>query len=92
MPAQFIAHPGAVTVARGALQDMATPGATGRWQPVPHSALVDSLSAAMARRGMVIKREAYAIHQQGHVLCDTMDLDWQAHKGRCRPLPKTGKL
>ena len=39
--------------------------------------LVDALSAEVVSRGLVIKREEYAVHKQGNVFFGVMDLNWQ---------------
>src|SRR5438132_554941 len=77
MPANLMPHRGAVRVTREALKGIPTPPATEGWKSVPHVQLVDALSAEIASRGLIIKREEYACPQARQCLVWRNGLNWQ---------------
>ena len=68
---------GSVRVTREQLTQFNPPPETATWKPVKFSELVDSLHAELARRGLAVRREQYAVQGQGTVLFGTLDLGWQ---------------
>jgi Domain of unknown function (DUF932) len=74
--ATLITHCGAIRVTRAALAAFAPPARTATWTPIKHSDLVEALHAALAQRGVQVRREQYAVQKQGALLFGTLDLDW----------------
>ena len=74
--AKLLTHCGALRVTRDELAAFDPPARTATWTPVKHSDLVNVLHAELARRGLRVRREQYAIQKQGAMLFGTLDLDW----------------
>jgi hypothetical protein len=72
-----LSHRGSIAVTREQLAQFDPPDGTDTWKPVPHGELVEALRAELDRRGLDVKREQYAVQQQGNVLFGVMDLDWR---------------
>ena len=68
---------GSIAVSREQLAQFNPPDSTDTWKPVPHRELVEALHAELERRGLDVRREQYAVQQQGKVLFGVMDLDWR---------------
>lgn len=57
---------GARMVDAGRVRNVATPGATSTWQPVGHGQLIDTVTAAADRIGMVITGEEHFLGKGGN--------------------------
>ena len=73
--ARLIAHAGATRIDREGLKSLTTPPGTESWRPIPHIELVDAITGELTHRGMVIRKEEFAIQREK--LFGVMDLDWQ---------------
>ncbi len=74
--ALLLTHCGAERVTRADLARIAAPARTTTWVPIKHSDLLEALHAELARRGLAVRREQYAVQHQGSMLFGTLDLDW----------------
>jgi len=74
--ALLLTHCGAERVTRADLARIAAPARTATWVPIKHSDLLDAVHAELARRGLAVRREQYAVQHQGTMLFGTLDLDW----------------
>jgi hypothetical protein len=74
--AKLLAHRGAQYVTREALTAIAPPPATATWKPIKHAALVDAIHDEVARRGMSVTAEHYAVQRHHHMLFGVMVLNW----------------
>ena len=72
----LLTHCGAERVTRADLARIAAPARTATWVPIKHSDLLDAVHAELARRGLAVRREQYAVQHQGTMLFGTLDLDW----------------
>jgi hypothetical protein len=75
--ATLLTQRGSVRVTREQLSQFGVPPGTATWKPIRHREFVDTLHAELARRGLGVRREQYAVQNQGTVLFGTLDLDWQ---------------
>ena len=76
MSGVLIAHRGAVRVEKKALYEIATPEPTSSWKPIPHGVLVDTLGNILHAKGLVVRKEEYAIQRHGNILFGILDLLW----------------
>ena len=58
-------HKGATRVTKGELESLATPEATSRWMPVPHSRLVELVEGSLSASGLEITGSDYAVWNDG---------------------------
>ena len=68
---------GAQRVSREDLSQFDAPEGTDTWTPVRHSVLVDTMHVELARRGLRVTKEEYAVQRNSNMLFGIMDLDWQ---------------
>jgi hypothetical protein len=76
MDAILLTHCGAQRVTRSDLALIAAPARTATWVPIKHSDLIEALHAELARRGLQVRCEQYAVQHQGTMLFGTLDLAW----------------
>lgn len=74
--ATLVIHAGGFQVQREQLYGLPIPESTPTWKPLAHHLLVDSIHEEAARRGIVVKREMYALQRQKNMLVGIMVLDW----------------
>jgi len=72
----LLTHCGAERVTRSDLARIAAPTRTATWVPITHSDLLDALHAELARRGLEVRGEQYAVQHRGTMLFGTLDLAW----------------
>ena len=76
MNAMLSAHRGAVKVPKEALLQIGAPDPTTTWRPIAHGVLVNALGNVLASRGLMVRREEYAVQRDGHILFGVLDLAW----------------
>src|SRR4051794_14778452 len=69
----LVLHRGAVQASRQELPDKAPP-AEGRWFPISHRKVVDTVSETLEASGYQIQREQFGVSREGHRLFGTLDL------------------
>jgi hypothetical protein len=62
-------------VSRTELLGFLPPEGTDTWKPIAHSSLVDTLEGEIVRRGLSIRREEYAVSNNGTRLFGIMDIE-----------------
>jgi hypothetical protein len=72
----LLTHCGAQRVTRADLALIAAPARTATWVPIKHSDLIEALHAELARRGLQVRGEQYAVQHEGTMLFGTLDLTW----------------
>lgn len=72
----LLTHCGAQRVTQSELALIAAPARTATWVPIKHSDLIEALHAALARRGLQVRGEQYAVQHQGTMLFGTLELAW----------------
>ncbi len=70
----LVLHKGAVDVSREQLATFEAPPPEGRWFPLKHSTVVDSIGATLLAAGYQITREKFGVSRNGHRLFGTLDL------------------
>lgn len=73
----LLAHCGARFVTRETLELCVTPQGTDTWKPIAHSDLVGALNEEIQSRGLVVRKESYAVQKDDTKLFGTIDLEWQ---------------
>lgn len=68
-----VAHGGAERVTREQLVRIPAPEPTKSWKPVAHAELIDTIAQEVGARGLVIKREQFAVQRGGSVLFAAFD-------------------
>src|SRR5215510_10092014 len=76
MSGLLITHRGAVRIAKAELMQIEPPAGTATWKPVAHRVLVDSLTHVLSSRGLMVRKEEYAIQREGNILFGVIDLAW----------------
>ncbi|MBI3798034.1 MAG: DUF932 domain-containing protein [Deltaproteobacteria bacterium] len=76
MSGTLITHRGAVRIPKEELMQIQPPAPTDTWKPVAHGVLVNTLTEVLFNRGIVVKKEEYAIQRDGNLLFGVMDLAW----------------
>ncbi len=61
-------------VTRPQLKAFTPPAPTTTWHPIPHAELIDSIDHELARRGIAIEREQFAVQRDGARLFGVLDL------------------
>jgi Domain of unknown function (DUF932) len=74
--ATLVAHRGATLVSRKDLAQYEPPEPEGRWKPVKHSLIVDSMHEELQRRGIEVRKEEYAIQREGNYLFAALTTNW----------------
>ena len=74
--ATLFVHRGAQYVTRDTLATLEAPPATATWKPIKHAVLVDAIHAEVARRGIGVTFENYAVQRKTHMLFGVMVLNW----------------
>ncbi len=74
--ANLLVHSGAQHVTREALAALDAPPATATWKPIKHAVLVDTIHEEVARRGIGVTAEHYAVQRQNRMLFGVMVLNW----------------
>ena len=77
MSATLMAHCGAEIVTRDVLALYEPPEATKTWKPIAHAELVDTIHEEIASRGLVVRKEQYAVQSEGALLFGIIDLEWE---------------
>jgi hypothetical protein len=67
---------GAVRIEKSQLMQIGAPNPTKSWRPIPHGVLVNSLGKVLSTKGLLVKKEEYAIQRAGNILFGIMDLAW----------------
>jgi len=73
--AMLVAHRGASKITRAELVDLPIPEATSTFQPIPHTALINSLEEALAFRHITIVRDEYAVSADGMKLFGLLEMN-----------------
>lgn len=68
-------HRGAVEISREQLAGYDAPPPEGRWFPLKHSKVIDTVGTTLEAAGYRIARERHAIARDGHRYFATMDLE-----------------
>jgi hypothetical protein len=71
---KLVCHVGGRFVGRDELALAPLPEGTKSWRPVPHVVFADGLKRALANRGHVVRREAYALSKDGLKMFGLFDL------------------
>ena len=74
--AKLLVHRGAQYITREALTAIEAPPATATWKPIKHAVLVDAIHEEVARRGIGVTAEQYAVQRQNRMLFGVMELSW----------------
>ena len=74
MSAVLNLHSGGHLVAYDELKAIPTPKAVGRWHPVGHAAVLDTVTSTLTGAGYTIKSQALAIARDGKRFFGTLDL------------------
>jgi hypothetical protein len=74
--AKLLVHRGEQYVTREALAAIEAPSATATWKPIKHATLVDAIHEEVARRGIGVTAEQYAIQRKHHMLFGVMVMNW----------------
>lgn len=82
----LISHVDTTLVTRDQLAALPKVVPTATFMPVAHIELVDTLTKALAKRDINIRREQYAIRRDGSCLFGTLDLSLNGIEGSCASL------
>lgn len=77
----LVLHKGAVPVDEHALKKVLAPPPSGRWFPVSHSRVLDTVKSTLTDAGFEIQKLALGLSRDGHRFFGTLDLTTPVHTG-----------
>src|ERR1700730_8762988 len=76
-------HAGARTVTREELSEYKAPPPEGRWYPVSHARVLETVKGTLHEAGYEVKKEILSLSQNGHRFFGTLDLGTSIASGVC---------